>query len=123
MDAGVVLRERRLKTRDGLFIHLQDGERRAGAKFSSAGLQRGNAGGGAGALLAWASAWREGENLRAVSPSVAFGVSCALAELNGELPQEADIARRRCAPAIRTSCSPGWRRCPAKSREGQSRAV
>ena len=27
MDAGVVLRERRLKTRDGLFVHLQEGER------------------------------------------------------------------------------------------------
>ena len=27
MDAGVVLRERRLKTRDGLFIRLQEGER------------------------------------------------------------------------------------------------
>ncbi|NRG08548.1 o-succinylbenzoate synthase, partial [Klebsiella variicola] len=27
MDAGVVLRERRLKTRDGLFIRLQGGER------------------------------------------------------------------------------------------------
>lgn len=31
MDAGVVLRERRLKTRDGLFIRLQ--ETKAGAKF------------------------------------------------------------------------------------------
>jgi O-succinylbenzoate synthase len=38
MDAGVVLRERRLKTRDGLFIHLQDGERKAGGNFASAGL-------------------------------------------------------------------------------------
>ena len=27
MDAGVVLRERRLKTRDGLFVYLRDGER------------------------------------------------------------------------------------------------
>lgn len=32
MDAGVVLRERRLKTRDGLFIRLQE-ETKAGAKF------------------------------------------------------------------------------------------
>jgi O-succinylbenzoate synthase len=38
MDAGVVLRERRLKTRDGLFIHLQDGEREGWGKFSSAGI-------------------------------------------------------------------------------------
>lgn len=27
MDAGVVLRERRLKTRDGFFVHLREGER------------------------------------------------------------------------------------------------
>ena len=33
MDAGVVLRERRLKTRDGLFIRLQGGEREGWAKF------------------------------------------------------------------------------------------
>lgn len=34
MDAGVVLRERRLKTRDGLFIRLQEGEtRRLGRNF------------------------------------------------------------------------------------------
>ncbi|STV93137.1 O-succinylbenzoate-CoA synthase [Klebsiella pneumoniae] len=33
MDADVVLRERRLKTRDGLFIRLQEGNAKAGAKF------------------------------------------------------------------------------------------
>ncbi|HID8749108.1 TPA: o-succinylbenzoate synthase, partial [Enterobacter hormaechei] len=27
MDAGVVLRERRLKTRDGFCVHLRQGER------------------------------------------------------------------------------------------------
>lgn len=32
MDAGVVLRERRLKTRDGFCVHLRQGEREGGAK-------------------------------------------------------------------------------------------
>ncbi len=34
MDAGVVLRERRLKTRDGLFICLQEGEREGWGEIS-----------------------------------------------------------------------------------------
>ena len=34
MDAGVVLRERRLKTRDGLFIRLQEGEREGWGEIS-----------------------------------------------------------------------------------------
>lgn len=39
MDAGVVLRERRLKNRDGLFIRLQEGEREGWGKFLPAGIQ------------------------------------------------------------------------------------
>lgn len=39
MDAGVVLRERRLKTRDGLFIRLQEDEREGWGNFSPAGIQ------------------------------------------------------------------------------------
>lgn len=38
MDAGVVLRERRLKNRDGLFIRLQEGEREGWGNFP-AGIQ------------------------------------------------------------------------------------
>jgi O-succinylbenzoate synthase len=34
MDAGVVLRERRLKTRDGFFVHLQQGEREGWGEIS-----------------------------------------------------------------------------------------
>lgn len=92
MDAGVVLRERRLKTRDGLFIHLQDGERPGWGEiaplpgFSAETLEEAQC-----ALVAWAKAWRQGENLSGPShPSVAFGISCALAELNDELPLEAE---------------------------------
>ncbi|MRT49765.1 MULTISPECIES: o-succinylbenzoate synthase [Enterobacteriaceae] len=92
MDAGVVLRERRLKTRDGLFIRLQEGERTGWGEiaplpgFSQESLEAAES-----ALLTWAQAWRQGEELTEPSlPSVAFGVSCALAELNDALPTSAD---------------------------------
>ncbi len=48
------------------------------------------------ALLAWAQAWRDGaEPPLPTQPSVAFGISCAQAELSGGLPQAADY---RAAP-------------------------
>ncbi len=48
MDAGVVLRDRRLKTRDGLYVCLREGEREGwGEIFPTAGLQPGNLGRGA----------------------------------------------------------------------------
>ncbi len=47
MDAGVVLRERRLKTRDGLFIRLQEGEREGWGEILPAGIQCRDAGRGA----------------------------------------------------------------------------
>ncbi len=97
MDAGVVLRERRLKTRDGLFIHLREGEREGWGEisplpgFSAESLEEAQA-----ALLAWAQAWRDGaEPALPALPSVAFGISCAQAELSGELPLAADY---RAAP-------------------------
>ncbi|HHG8772457.1 TPA: o-succinylbenzoate synthase [Raoultella planticola] len=97
MDAGVVLRERRLKTRDGLFIHLQEGGRQGWGEvsplpgFSPETLEQAQS-----ALLAWATAWRQGEEPPyPAQPSAAFGVSCALAELRDELPQRADY---RAAP-------------------------
>ena len=92
MDAGVVLRERRLKTRDGLFIRLQEGEREGWGEisplpgFSVETLEEAQM-----ALLAWAQA----EPPLPTQPSVAFGISCAQAELGGELPQAADY---RAAP-------------------------
>lgn len=97
MDAGVVLRERRLKTRDGLFIRLQEGEREGWGEisplpgFSVETLEEAQM-----ALLAWAQAWRDGaEPPLPTQPSVAFGISCAQAELSGGLPQAADY---RAAP-------------------------
>jgi len=97
MDAGVVLRERRLKTRDGLFVHLRQGEREGWGEvsplpgFSQESLEEAQA-----AVLSWVSAWREGaEPALPDVPSAAFGVSCALAELEGRFP---DAANYRAAP-------------------------
>jgi O-succinylbenzoate synthase len=97
MDAGVVLRERRLKTRDGLFVHLRQGEREGWGEISPLpGFSLESLDDAQAALLAWARAWREGANPALPDlPSAAFGISCALAELDGSLPQEANY---RAAP-------------------------
>lgn len=97
MDAGVVLRERRLKTRDGLFVHLQQGEKQGWGEVSPLpGFSLESLDDAESALLNWVNAWREGASgaLPEV-PSAAFGISCALAELDGTLPQAADY---RAAP-------------------------
>lgn len=92
MDAGVVLRERRLKTRDGLFVYLSDGDREGWGEvsplpgFSLETLEQAQED-----VLAWVDAWRVGQESDWPSqPSAAFGLSCALAELQGTLPQTAD---------------------------------
>ncbi|MTH46436.1 o-succinylbenzoate synthase [Intestinirhabdus alba] len=96
MDAGVVLRDRRLKTRDGLYLHLQENGREGWGEiaplpgFSQETLEEAQ-----GALLAWRDGWLRGDASLPALPSVAFGVSCALAELAGELPEAADY---RAAP-------------------------
>ncbi|HHK9913675.1 o-succinylbenzoate synthase [uncultured Enterobacter sp.] len=97
MDAGVVLRERRLKTRDGFCVHLRQGEREGWGEiaplpgFSLETLDEAQA-----ALMAWTHEWREGEDPALPDvPSVAFGISCALAELDGSLPEAANY---RAAP-------------------------
>lgn len=97
MDAGVVLRERRLKTRDGLFVRLSLGETEGWGEisplpgFSLETLEEAQA-----AVVTWVSAWRTGEDPALPGiPSAAFGISCALAELSDALPQAADY---RAAP-------------------------
>jgi len=97
MDAGVVLRERRLKTRDGLFVHLQQGEQTGWGEISPLpGLSLESLDDAQSALIAWAEEWRKGvEPIMPQMPSVAFGISCALAELDGSLP---DAANYRAAP-------------------------
>lgn len=97
MDAGVVLRERRLKTRDGLFVQLRQGEREGWGEISPLpGFSQESLDDAQSALLAWVRAWREDANpVLPDLPSAAFGISCALAELDGSLPQEANY---RAAP-------------------------
>ncbi|WP_330982543.1 MULTISPECIES: o-succinylbenzoate synthase [Enterobacterales] len=97
MDAGVVLRERRLKTRDGLFVWLREGEAEGWGEISPLpGFSHETLDEAQAATVAWVNAWRQGEDSALPDiPSVAFGLSCAVAELNGELPQEADY---RAAP-------------------------
>ena len=92
MDAGVVLRERRLKTRDGLFVHLQEGEREGWGEISPLpGFSLESLDDARDALLAWVTAWRSGEQRSLPGlPAVDFGISCALAELEGILPLAAD---------------------------------
>ncbi len=95
MDAGVVLRNQRLKTRDGLLIHLQQGEQEGWGEiaplpeFSQETLAQAEQ-----AVLSWLQSWQRGES-PPESPlaSVAFGSSCALAELEQRLPQQADYRK------------------------------
>ncbi|MDK9364734.1 o-succinylbenzoate synthase [Lelliottia wanjuensis] len=97
MDAGVVLRERRLKTRDGLFVHLQQGEKQGWGEVSPLpGFSLESLDDAQAALLSWVNAWRDGASpVLPDVPSAAFGISCALTELDGTLPEAADY---RAAP-------------------------
>lgn len=97
MEAGVVLRYQRLKIRDGFLVCLeQDGKQGWGEiaplpEFSRETLPEAQA-----CAIAWLSAWCKGENpAESELPSVAFGISCALAELAETLPQAANY---RAAP-------------------------
>lgn len=97
MDAGVVLRDRRLKTRDGLLVRLEEngaqgwGEIAPLPGFSAESLEDAT-----DAALAWLNAWRQGDDTALPAlPSAAFGLSCAQAELTGALPDAADY---RAAP-------------------------
>lgn len=96
MEAGVVLRNQRLKTRDGLLIELREGDRQGWGEvaplpgFSFESLEQAQQ-----ALLPWLDEWQRGEDIpESRLPSVAFGVSCALAEIAGTLPETGD---QRCA--------------------------
>lgn len=95
MEAGVVLRNQRLKTRDGLLIHLQQGGQEGWGEiaplpeFSQETLAQAEQ-----AALRWVQDW-QGGTLPSDSPlpSVAFGTSCALAELEQRLPLQADCRK------------------------------
>ncbi|EFK1513701.1 o-succinylbenzoate synthase [Escherichia coli] len=96
MDAGVVLRDRRLKTRDGLYVCLREGEREGWGEISPLpGFSQETWEEAQSVLLAWVNNWLAGDGELPQMPSVAFGVSCALAELADTLPQAANY---RAAP-------------------------
>ncbi|EHQ8139987.1 o-succinylbenzoate synthase [Escherichia albertii] len=96
MDAGVVLRDRRLKTRDGLYVCLRDGEREGWGEISPLpGFSQESWEEAQSVLLTWVNGWLVGDCALPEMPSVAFGVSCALAELADALPQAANY---RAAP-------------------------
>ncbi|MEQ9886971.1 o-succinylbenzoate synthase [Pectobacterium zantedeschiae] len=95
MEAGVVLRNQRLKTRDGLIVRLQEGERLGWGEiaplpeFSVETLAEAQS-----AALEQLAAWAAGSAFSDVlPPSVAFGLSCAQAELDQRLPQAADYRK------------------------------
>lgn len=96
MDAGVILRDRRLKTRDGLYVCLRDGEREGWGEISPLpGFSQESWEEAQSVLLTWVNGWLAGDCALPEMPSVAFGVSCALAELADALPQAANY---RAAP-------------------------
>jgi len=92
MDAGVVLRDRRLKTRDGLLVRLDaNGQQGWGEIAPLPGFSNESLEDATDAALAWLNVWRQGDDTALPTlPSVAFGLSCAQAEVTGALPAPAD---------------------------------
>ncbi|XTZ39660.1 o-succinylbenzoate synthase [Salmonella enterica] len=92
LDAGVVLRERRLKTRDGLFVHIKEAGREGWGEISPLpGFSRESLADAQQVAIDWLLAWKGGTTLPLPEmPSAAFGLSCALAELQDQLPQRGD---------------------------------
>ncbi len=95
MEAGVILRNQRLKTRDGLLVCLEENGRQGWGEisplpeFSQETLDDAEA-----ATLGWLHSWVNGEQaFDCALPSVSFGLSCALAELEGALPEKADYRK------------------------------
>ncbi|MDC9588235.1 o-succinylbenzoate synthase [Xenorhabdus sp. XENO-10] len=93
MEAGVILRYQRLKTRDGFLVHLQEdewdgwGEISPLPEFSHETLEQAKI-----SVVEWLQQWlqqpwRNTPPEESDLPSVAFGISCALAELQGKLPE------------------------------------
>lgn len=102
MDAGAVLRNQRLKSRDGLVLRLErDGGYGEGEIAPLPGFSRETLDEAQASALMIVRRWVNGEDPVAdgagltfatgpaaspVPPSAAFGISMALAELDGELP-------------------------------------
>ncbi|CAI0712863.1 o-succinylbenzoate synthase [Serratia ficaria] len=95
MDAGVVLRNQRLKTRDGLLVRLRQGERQGWGEIAPLpGFSEETLAQAEQAALAWLPHWQAGDDpVDSPLPSVAFGLSCARAELEQRLPPQADYRK------------------------------
>lgn len=88
VETGIILRQRRLKQREGFIIHLQENGRDGWGEISPLPeFSRENVDDCLPQLTQWLKAWHLGENPKYESffPSVAFGLSFALAELHGNL--------------------------------------
>ncbi|MDG4948904.1 o-succinylbenzoate synthase [Actinobacillus equuli] len=91
VETGVILRHRRLKQREGLVVKLTEdnqvgwGEIAPLPEFSQEDLSLAQQ-----QTEQWLAKWLAGQqdDLDSYVPSVAFGLSCALAELNGELAEQ-----------------------------------
>ncbi|YCI30491.1 o-succinylbenzoate synthase [Erwinia sp. PK3-005] len=88
MESGVVLRDRRLTQREGLLVMLQQQDRQGWGEiaplpgFSSETLEQAQQ-----ACETWLTQWLTTQPVAdSPLPSVAFGLSCACAELAGQLP-------------------------------------
>lgn len=97
MEAGVVLRNQRLKSREGLVIRLcEAGSEGWGEVAPLPGFSLESLAEAGRQTLDWVDDWLAGNNPDWPSaPSVAFGLSCAQAELTGVLPLAAEY---RAAP-------------------------
>ncbi len=97
MEAGVVLRDQRLKFRDGLLVRLTLGERSGWGEISPLpGFSQETLAEAQVQVERWLEQWLADESTPLPEmPSVAFGLSCALAEAEDSLPQAADY---RAAP-------------------------
>lgn len=93
IQTGVVLRKQPLKERQGLLVCLQEQEKVGWGEiaplpsFSQESLEQAE-----NQTVNWLKAWQkeEPETLEQLFPSVAFGLSCALAELNNILGEQAN---------------------------------
>ncbi len=98
MDAGVVMRQTGVKTRDGLYVAWREGEREGWGEISPLpGFSQETWEEARSVLLAWVNNSLAGDCELPQMPSVAFGVSCALAELADALPPRLNY---RAAPLV-----------------------
>ena len=87
MDAGVVLRDRRLKTRDGLYVCLREGEREGWGEISPLpGFSQETWEEAQSVLLAWVNNWLAGDCELPQMPSVAIGRTDRCVAASSQLP-------------------------------------